>query len=149
MKFRESYVERFSVEKYNGKPGPSVEYAPAAGSDMDDSLVDDGEGWMLRLRTGFISGRYTTFLSKTWNLPFHSHEFYTELYLYSHPQLLQPLQGVCVPSFICVYKSDEGVKDIAMEAPHSIGWHKAHPCMSKKSKQAVVDSFERIHAQGV
>ncbi|TFY72872.1 hypothetical protein EVG20_g123 [Dentipellis fragilis] len=75
--------------------------------------------------------------------------FCTELVLYSHPRLLRPLQGVCVPFIIKAYESQAGSHGFAMEVPHQRGWRTAEGTLSKQHKESIVQAYRLIHAQGV
>jgi hypothetical protein len=54
-----------------------------------------------------------------------------------------------VPSLIGVVDSPGGHLGFAMKTPHSVGWRTASPTISAEEKDAIVEAYKKIHAQGV
>lgn len=90
------------------------------------------------------SGIYICFFA---NLTVHT--FFDQLYLFAHPKLLRPLQGICVPYIVGVYNGPEGHMSIAMETPHPTGWRTASPDIPQSQKEVIIEAYRKIHTQGI
>ncbi|KAH7929323.1 hypothetical protein BV22DRAFT_130872 [Leucogyrophana mollusca] len=142
----------FDVEKYIYQPHGKFAFAAQKelitdGLTFDTGLI--GEGFSMCIKKGSIADHPVTVFHKLWNASKYWDQFFTELYLFSHPQLLRFLQGDCVPHIINVSHHREGNKAIAMELPHYGVWRTATPGMPVDLKRGVLDAYARIHAQGV
>lgn len=73
----------------------------------------------------------------------------TQVLLFTHPQLLRPLQGICVPYLIQVCDSFAGRMTMALDVPHPVGWREADSGISQKLKEDIIAAYELVHAQGV
>ncbi|KII93924.1 hypothetical protein PLICRDRAFT_79786, partial [Plicaturopsis crispa FD-325 SS-3] len=79
-----------------------------------------------------------------------SAQHYRQLFLYAHPKLLRPLQGICVPYFVNVCNAPGGHVSFIMETPHHVGWRFADlEELTEKNKEDIVEAYTKLHAQGV
>lgn len=72
-----------------------------------------------------------------------------QLYMYSHPELLRPLQGTCVSYVIGVSEPHEGRVAVAMEMPHPVGWKEVDAYESDAAKDAIMHAYKTLHSRGI
>ncbi|KIJ68512.1 hypothetical protein HYDPIDRAFT_106713 [Hydnomerulius pinastri MD-312] len=151
----EIYPDDIDIRKYlyipHGIFAFTSGHIPEGCRDISNLILDETRGFCSHVTKGTIAGQNLTCILKSWEFAKSWSNFFAELFVYSHPKLLRWLQGDCVPRVIGVYSDSwiSGNLSIAMEVPHHVGWHTAHPDMPREAKEAVINVFERIHSQGV
>ncbi|KAG8949291.1 hypothetical protein FRC04_008893 [Tulasnella sp. 424] len=94
-------------------------------------------------------GERFDYIAKRWSVWAEWRGFFSEIYLYASSKHLRTLQGDCVPFFIGIHNALGGYISFAMEPMDKTGWNEAHPRISRRLKEMVVQAFEKLHAKGV